>query len=494
MIAAETEVKTLFSDYFYTVGVGPADQYQKLRDLKNAATQIATTNFFEGTGSEALKRAFEEIKANVTDITCTNVKITDDLSENVQLVEGTNLTVSVTDANGSPVEVPKGIFASSSTDNDVTTITLNFPPDYELEKGYTYSVTAKIEPTEKAYQNYFHNGYPNTGDQGTGTYAEQSGLFTNASTDQNGNQAYAEYTYNDKSQKVYYKKPVIQLCFGQIKIQKEIKGLGTNTADTNEPYDQALESMSFEVKLDGNVVKKVQGSELTLGQDGKLSYTVNHLIPGKDYTVTETISGEVEGFTLVSTNPANKEVSCTIKKGETVIASFTNTYEPTDKTLTIKKIVTGNMGNTNPDHQFTFHLELTKDREAYTEPLKYADGTKELTVTETKDYYEFSLPANGQISLKVPAGADYTITETDAEELGYEVSWQVGNGTGTSWNKVIPCNGRLDEDKTITFKNELEIAPPTGIHDNVIPFSMMLLTAAAGTVWFGLLGRRKRSA
>ena len=252
--------------------------------------------------------------------------------------------------------------------------------------------------------------------------------------------------------------------------------------------------MSFEVKLGGNLVKTVQGLELTPGQDGKLSYTVNHLVPGKVYTVTETISGEVEGFTLVSTNPANKEVSCTIEKGKTVTASFTNTYEPTDKTLTIKKIVTGNMGNTNPDHRFTFRLELTKDEEAYTGPLKYADGTKELTVTETKDYYEFSLPADGQISLKVPAGADYTITETDAEELGYEVSWQLGDGTEVSWNKNNFCKGEVDADKTITFKNKLEIAPPTGIRDNVIPFSMMLLTAAAGTVWFGLLGRRKRSA
>ena len=496
LTAAKTEVKTLFSDYFYTVGVGPVKQYQKLKDLKDVATQIATTNFFEGTGSEALKSAFEEIKANVTDITCTNVKITDVLSENVQLVAGTELTVSVIDANGSPVNVPEGISASSTTENGVTTITLNFPSNYELEKGYTYSVTAMIEPTEKAYQNYLDNEYPNTGDQGTGTYEGQSGLFTNASTDPNGNQAYAEYTYNDKAQKVYYKKPVIQLCFGQIEIQKEIEGLGTNTADTNEPYDQALQSMSFEVKLGENLVKTVQGSELKPGQNGKLSYTVNHLVPGKVYTVTETISGEVEGFTLVSTNPANKEVSCTIKKGETVTASFTNTYEPTDKTLTIKKIVTGNMGNTNPDHQFTFHLKLTKDEEAYTEPLKYADGSAdELTVTSTKDFYKFSLPANGQISLKVPAGADYTITETDAEKLGYEVSWQVGDGTGTSWNENNnSCNGTLDVDKTITFKNELEIAPPTGIRNNVIPFSMMLLTAAAGTVWFGLSGRRKRPA
>ena len=52
----------------------------------------------------------------------------------------------------------------------------------------------------------------------------------------------------------------------------------------------------------------------------------------------------------------------------------------------------------------------------------------------------------------------------------------------------------LEGDTTITFKNSREIAPPTGIRNNVIPFSMMLLTATAGTVWFGLLGRRKRSA
>ena len=503
---AQNILKGMNINYFYSVGVGSdEDQYGRLKDLNEGANENTETGYAAGTDEDALKKAFDDIEAEITSYRFSEVTIDDTLSENVELAADALPYIEIRDGSGNIKARGYGSVLFTSGEGEDTQsatatataangkIRLSFNPStYELEDGWTYSVTAIIEPTDKAYENYVTA--PDTGDEGTDhpdTKADnyissgKPGVYTNRT-------ATLYYTYNNEDKNTPYAKPVIPIVLGKLAITKEIVGLTNDPSDNNDLYDQALKKISFQVLLDGKQVgQSIQGTELKESGDGTLFYIVDNLIPGKTYTITETAE-TVDGYTL---EPDSNERTVTVSETEIGEASFTNTYEPTDKTLTIKKIVTGNMGNTNPDHQFTFHLELTKDGEAYTEPLKYADGTKELTVTETKDYYEFSLPANGQISLKVPAGADYTITEIDAEKLGYEVSWQVGDGTGTSWNENNnSCNGTLDVDKTITFKNELEIAPPTGIRDNVIPFSMMLLTAAAGTVWFGLFGRRKRSA
>ena len=504
---AQNILKGMNINYFYSVGIGSdEDQYGRLKDLNAGANENTETGYAAGTDEEALKTAFDDIEAEITSYRFSEVRIDDTLSENVELAADAQPYIEIRDDSGNIKAKGDGSLSFTSgegEDEQSATaianaangkINLNFNPStYELEAGWTYSVTAKIRPTDKAYENYVIA--PNTGDEGTDhpdTKADnyissgKPGVYTNST-------ATLHYTYNDDKKDTPYAKPVIPIVLGKLAITKEIVGLTNDPDDSDDLYDQAVKKISFQVLLDGKQVgQSIQGTELKESGDGTLFYIVDNLIPGKTYTITETAE-TVDGYTL---EPGSNEKTVTVSEKEIIEASFTNTYEPTDKTLTIKKIVTGNMGNTNPDHQFTFHLKLTKDEEAYTEPLKYADGSAdELTVTSTKDFYKFSLPANGQISLKVPAGADYTITDTDAEKLGYEVSWQVGDGTGTSWNENNnSCNGTLDVDKTITFKNELEIAPPTGIHDNVIPFSMMLLTATAGTVWFGLLGRRRRSA
>ena len=94
------------------------------------------------------------------------------------------------------------------------------------------------------------------------------------------------------------------------------------------------------------------------------------------------------------------------------------------------------------------------------------------------------------------AGQTLIITEMTANQNGYDTyPYQEGSTEakieGSSYTVEI---GEDTQDMTIIFENYRQVTPPTGIHDNVIPFSMMLLTAAAGTVWFGLSGRRKRSA
>ena len=65
----------------------------------------STKEFYKGTDEASLKAAFDDIQAQITTLLCSNVTITDILSDNVQLVKGADgnikaLTVTVTDKDG----------------------------------------------------------------------------------------------------------------------------------------------------------------------------------------------------------------------------------------------------------------------------------------------------------------------------------------------------------------------------------------------------------
>lgn len=98
---------------------------------------------------------------------------------------------------------------------------MRFKSDYKLESGYTYYVTAKIQPTTKAYLKYQNESYTDTGDENTdeylgkdkkpgkdtkneGTSSKQKGFYSNVS-------ANVTYKYNNETYEKPYAKPVIQV-------------------------------------------------------------------------------------------------------------------------------------------------------------------------------------------------------------------------------------------------------------------------------------------
>ena len=342
---------------------------------------------------------------------------------------------------------------------------------------------------EKAYENYRinNNRYPNTGEPGTGaTSAGQGGVFTNVD-----GQAVVSYTYNGEEKSEEYAMPVIQLTPGTLIIEKEITGLG------EEAIDELLGKLKFAVSLNGGMASEHSFSEFDpdLGNGGVFKYKIEGLSPNTSYEITET-GKDVEDYNCITTvgNAETDTAEGKVGKGETETVRFKNAYEISDHLLTIKKIVDSNM--TDDEEEFSFTLTLRKGNTHYTEALAVTEGINasvraggELTVEKGKDSYTFTLKDDGSVTLKIPDGVEYSIAES---ESGYDVSYQIVE------NEKFIVGNRYDStlkgDTTITFKNSREIAPPTGIRDNVIPFSMMLLTATAGTVWFGLLGRRRRSA
>lgn len=232
MTYAQTQLGTMSMNYFYTVGVGPQTSYSHLSSLISSAPSGTVTGSYNGTDSSNLKNAFDSIIRDATDLLCTDVIVTDTLTDEVELVnqdlqvvvkdETGKVITKLKDASGDKVAVSEIITVSTAKDsNGKTQIIMRFEPGYKLESGYTYYVTAKIQPTTKAYLKYQNESYTDTGDENTdeyletdkkpgkdtrndGTSSKQKGFYSNES-------ANVTYKYNNKTYEKPYAKPVIQV-------------------------------------------------------------------------------------------------------------------------------------------------------------------------------------------------------------------------------------------------------------------------------------------
>lgn len=160
MANAQTQLSKMSMNYFYTVGVGPEDSYNHLSSLISNAPSGTVTGSYNGTDSSNLKNAFDTIIRDATELLCTDVTVTDTLTDEVELVnqdlqvvvkdETGKVITKLKDASGDEVAVSEIITVSTAKDsNGKTQIIMRFEPGYKLESGYTYYVTAKIQPTTK---------------------------------------------------------------------------------------------------------------------------------------------------------------------------------------------------------------------------------------------------------------------------------------------------------------------------------------------------------
>lgn len=233
---AKTVLGTMTNmQFFYTVGIGSSEQYAHLKELRDGVAAGITTNNFDGTNANALQNAFDTIIQDATTMLCSNVTVTDTLSEYAELANADETPViTIKNENGTPVKTLKKaggttttnisecITAQIITENNQTKIQMQTVEDYKLEAGYTYYVTVKIKPTDAAYAYYQeHGSYPNTGDANTDEYLEtdkkpgkdtrnngtssgQNGFYSNTS-------AQVTYTYDGNTKTEDYKHPVIQV-------------------------------------------------------------------------------------------------------------------------------------------------------------------------------------------------------------------------------------------------------------------------------------------
>lgn len=506
--AAQTEMKTLKSDFFYTIGVGDPDEFDNLKYLitgKNGSAYYTggISGNYEGTDETSLKKAFDSIQASITTILCSNVTVTDQLSENVSIVtseagEYEALKITVEDKDGKEVASGnnsvtfEGVTISAFYNNATKKIRMDFPDDYELKEGYTYLVTAHIEPTEEAYEAYRvkGNAYPDTGESGTGTTsAGQLGMYSNEKSG-----AIVTYTYNGKEQTAYYPMPVVQLHPAVLKIEKKIAGLNTES----DEYGKLCSTLTFNVSFNGTVEQITLDSFEYDSESEKFVYTKSGISPGTVYRISEDQQSlAVEGYDCIqTTGDGGKpiEYAGSFAKDGTVTASFCNSYTPSNHVLTIKKAVGGNMGDTEKEFDFTLVVK-DKNNESYTDDIPYVkceagkeeNDTSGVLAAQDGNCYKFKLKHDQSIELTLPSNCNYTITESNGD-YGVEI-------TNSSDNAKIENNTitrKLEQDISVLFTNKREIVtPPTGIYTNNLPWIFMILTAFAAALWFALTRRRR---
>ena len=163
-------------------------------------------------------------------------------------------------------------------------------------------------------------------------------------------------------------------------------------------------------------------------------------------------------------------------------------YTPLYTSVNIKKLVTGSMGDKSKQFNFTVSI---KNGDMYL-PFEI-NGT---SYTETKPAN--ILLKNDEITTltKVPVGATVTITEDDYKGSRYETSYAIKNSdSGKSRIATISAIQQLNNDESIphevTFTNNKDAIPDTGLDLNTTPYILALGIVAVGAGVL-LFRRRKR--
>ena len=504
--AAITEIGTLSAHYFFSVGVGPSRNYQKLKDLKDAATLVNAENrkFYEGTNTTTLNSAFNSILASVTTLRCTDVTVTDVLSKNVTMVTDNNnkpeaLTITVKQSDTVVASsttgklVVDGVTLTASYNTATKTITLDFPDTYELKEGYTYLVTAHIKPTETAYEEYRVEGriYNDTPGAGTGTHGPISGevvdgLYSNADGGAN-----VTYSYNGTTNTESYLKPVIQIEPGTLKIEKSFAGL------TQDEIDSLMDTLKFSVKLDWKDENNqaVTNSSLSNHMDVylknmtqsssdpmKYTYSIEGLSPNTDYTVSEVEgTANVRGYQVATTTNGTNG---TIGKGGSATASFTNTYTKL-VAIDVSKVVTGSLGDRTKDFPFTVSVTVNG--------AAYSDYTLTKNENPLQDNKSFTLRHGEKVVVTgVPKGATVRVSEAMADYTA-EIAI-TGTGTSTELKETTTMGVEVvgvDEDTALVFTNTKNPTIDTGILLDSMPYVVILGIAIFGIAVYVVRKRKK---
>ena len=339
--------------------------YSKGYDIYEQISGLDILNRLSGAVSASTKRAinysdpsdlteeFTSIAGDILTLACSEVTITDTLSEYVDTTANTKIKVNIARKNannytdvagngreftltdGSLIggEVYEGSdkIATVSYDKDSKTATLKFENDYTFKKDYYYYLSiTNVVPNQTAFDKYQNDGYTNQGDDytdaslngysavGNGTSSKQVGFYSNS-------QATISYKWKDSNVTENYRKPVVQV--EQINVNKNWVGI-------SDPKDTVLVQLIDKSRnpVSGRILELLPGKnysgsftveesdnyggirELKLDDTGTINYNGHRYsmiapdgtttISGTTYTVTYSTSGN--SYTITNTKNTQK--------------------------------------------------------------------------------------------------------------------------------------------------------------------------------------------
>ena len=445
----------------------------------SGSTGSAAENFknYAAANFSALESVFNQIKGSITQILCTDVSLTDQLSDYVQPCAGAFPVVTVLNADNQVVTGADGITASVNNDG---LLTVHFPTDYKLKPGYQYKVNLQIEPSDKAYKEYqTTSACPHTGEAETGTHAEKTGFYSN-------DHAQVNYTYNGKEYTNVYPKPVVQLQTGDLKIEKTITGL------PDEQKAELVNQLQFKLTIAGKE-ETISLKDFT-PKEGKYVYTRSRIKSGVTYKVEEIAdSAAVDGYDL---NPTSSGVEGTIVKDSTQTASFTNAYKKNRADLVIEKEVSGIESEKVANTEYTFTIAAENDLTlAGTYTLQYASNANKPAGAEQVTFQAGSatvkIKGTGSVTVKdLPVG-QYQIAENIAsmEDVQDEYYWD-GVTYSSSYgeltadqNGTVKVTNQYKKYRTLTVEKKVE--GEMGDHNRTFAFEVTKNGDSLGSGTYG---------
>lgn len=153
-------------------------------------------------------------------------------------------------------------------------------------------------------------------------------------------------------------------------------------------------------------------------------------------------------------------------------AEFVNIYE----SLTLAKTVSGNIGDKGKEFKFEIRLSNSNGT-----PIANANfectGAVNTLQTDENGIAKVALKHGQSVTvIGLPTDAKYAIVETNANAYTTNITTQVGDGNVNTVNNVKTTNGTLTPDDTtkVTYNNERESGPITGIFLDNLPWILAL--------------------
>lgn len=242
--------------------------------------------------------------------------------------------------------------------------------------------------------------------------------------------------------------------------------------EKNENNDEILKESQFynyPVLVQGYIeYPELDNESLTKIEDGKWTFklkaseTIEIEVPtGFSYRVTEDVSNQQYKIKTYVDEVETTITEGIVKENEDIYHLYRNTMEVHD--LTVKKIVSGNMGNKT--QKFDFEIRVENLEENYLDLSVF-----ELQPT-TDDWYSLTLSNEESFTLNdLPSGYTYEVREKDYSTEGYTTTID-----GVAGNYI---SGKVEsEDILHTFNNKNSVVIPTGIKTlGIVPVSVVLIT------------------
>ena len=485
-------------DYKNLTGQGVLDL---IKDKVKAATKDAWNLTKENGTYSSLTNKFQQIAGQTLTAACSNVVITDQLSEYVDVTNNSKLRVKVAErnaagvysdkysqdfalnvtGNNAKVTVDGETIATVSYDAKNKTATLDFEDSYKLKADYYYYLTiTNVIPNETAFNEYAKNNYSYgttvgdaSTDEGTDGYfatddanrattgeitsSLQPGFFSNA-------KATVSYKKKDSGSTITenYAKPVVQVQIQTIPVKKVWSGVAPDdgTKILVQLVDQA------DNPVDGKIL------ELSIDNSWQNKLVVEKASKYDNYSYRELVADDKGSITY-----QNQKYSMASNGSDIVInhTSYKVTYSYEDDTRVITntkndqsiKIVKQNNSGINLEGA-TFTL-----KDASSSPTEHTSDGNGVVFNGKLNYGTYTLT-----EIKAPNG--YSVLTTDITITVDQ------DGVLVFGSDKVSVNHENDGTYTVIVKNDMLYSLPSTGGSGIYWFSicgMLLMMAAAWIIY-----------